>query len=502
MDPHRWHAGRQNVRLETELRAARDDRDRSVARANKDVAHFKAEISLAADKLSRAEAQLSAAVAAAQSASDANEGEVADLEQRLLAMQALLDTANGRLDAQSASFDTLQRSHAVLEAGARAGAEKLALYEKRATLADESLSDARAQLVALTKTHELMKSAETRRVQAFAAEKAQLEKALQDSLDKSDNLAAQLSAAQTAGATVASGLEEAQGRVQVLEGDMASLLAQEGEMRAALGETKAVLLKVTADYKQRMGEAALVARELKAAEQALQQGQRDLAAERAAVGALKQQVAAVTARADRSASAGLTLQRNLTTREEEVATRAAALMALATSLEPGLSAAAATGGSAEAEQVQRVVDLQRQLAELTESRVKALGGGGGAASSSAASSSSGTDKGSSGGGGAAGDNVEGENSGEGGGVGDFEALASELEAARAAQAVLDGLADQHAASVDFSGENGNEVGNFEDGGQGQLFDDTVLMSETERILGLIDNVEQQGSSRPTSQARP
>jgi len=148
------------------------------------------------------------------------------------------------------------------------------------------------------------------------------------------------------------------------------------------------------------------------------------------------------------------------------------------------------------------VDLQRQLAELTESRVKALGGGGGAASSSAASSSSGTDKGSSGGGGAAGDNVEGENSGEGGGVGDFEALASELEAARAAQAVLDGLADQHAASVDFSGENGNEVGNFEDGGQGQLFDDTVLMSETERILGLIDNVEQQGSSRPTSQARP
>lgn len=489
LDPHRWHAGRQNVRLETELRAARDDRDRSVARANKDVAHFKAEISLAADKLSRAEAQLSAAVAAAQSASAANEGEVADLEQRLLAMQALLDTANGRLDAQSASYDALQRSHAVLEAGSRAGAEKLALYEKRATLADESLSDARAQLVALTKTHELMKSAETRRVQAFAAEKAQMEKTLQESLDKSDGLAAQLAAAQSAGATVSSGLEEAQGRVQVLEGDMASLLAQEGEMRAALGETKAVLLKVTADYKQRMGEAALVARELKAAEQTMQQSQRDLAAERAAVAALKEQVAAVTARADRSASAGLTLQRNLATREEEVATRAAALMALATSLEPGLSAAAATGGSEEAEQVQRVVDLQRQLAELTESRVKSLGG--------KASASGGSEKSSGNG---------GENSAEGGGgggAGDFEALASELEAARAAQAVLDGLADQHAASVDFSGENANgDGGSMNDAGQGQLFDDTVLMSETERILGLIDNVEQQSTSRPASQARP
>ena len=492
LDPHRWHAGRQNVRLETELRAARDDRDRSVARANKDVAHFKAEISLAADKLSRAEAQLSAAVAAAQSASDANEGEVADLEQRLLAMQALLDTANGRLDAQSASYDALQRSHAVLEAGSRAGAEKLALYEKRATLADESLSDARAQLVALTKTHELMKSAETRRVQAFAAEKAQLEKTLQESLDKSDGLATQLAAAQSAGATVSSGLEEAQGRVQVLEGDMATLLAQEGEMRAALGETKAVLLKVTADYKQRMGEAALVARELKAAEQTMQQSQRDLAAERAAVAALKEQVAAVTARADRSASAGLALQRNLATREEEVATRAAALMALATSLEPGLSAAAATGGSEEANQVQRVVDLQRQVAELTESRVKSLGG--------KASASEGSGKGS-GSNGAAGDNVGGENSAEGeggGGLGDFEALASELEAARAAQAVLDGLADQHAASVDFSGDSG-DIG---DAGQGQLFDDTVLMSETERILGLIDNVEQQSTSRPASQARP
>jgi hypothetical protein len=115
---------------------------------------------------------------------------------------------------------------------------------------------------------------------------------------------------------------------------------------------------------------------------------------------------------------------------------------------------------------------------------------GGSSSSSSSSNSS--------------DSSEGAGGGEGATAGgDFEALASELEAARAAQAVLEGLADQHAANVEFGSATLNHA-EAAVGGPGDLFSDTVLMSETERILGLIDAVELQGqsASRPASEARP
>jgi len=475
LDPHRWHAGRQNVRLETELRAAREDRDRSVARANKDVAHFKAEIALASDRLERAETQLAAAVTAARTASEGHEGEVADLEQRLLAMQALLDTANAQVDSQGSALDGLRTSHKRLEAEARAAAEKVALYERRALLADESMGDARAQLVALTKTHELMKAAEARRVAAFTKEKAALDRVVAEGEAQAKSLAKQLGEARDAGEAMAKGLAESQDRVALLESDMAGLLEQEADMRGALTETKAVLLKVTADYKQRMGEAALVAKELKAAEASGDRKASELKAAAAQIASLKAHALEAGERADRGATALVGLQQRLAAREAEVAGASERLLALCAALEAPLAAAVAEGGDGggdgegAAAQLDRVVDITRLAATLAAS-----------AATDGAAAPSGEGIGGSGGGGTVG----------------ADAVRAALAKAKAEEEALEELSSKMVANVDAA------TGQADDDETGTVFSDSVLMSETERILSMIDGVETRGMSQSVSRPRP
>ena len=84
------------MRLESELLGAREERDRTAARAAKKEAYFKAEIGLAADKLSRAEGQLDAQAEEATTEAARAAETIAGLEQRLLALQALHDTVRTR----------------------------------------------------------------------------------------------------------------------------------------------------------------------------------------------------------------------------------------------------------------------------------------------------------------------------------------------------------------------------------------------------------------------
>jgi hypothetical protein len=458
LDPHRWHAGRQNVRLENELRAAREERDRAVARMTKDVAHFKAEMSLAADKLERSEAHLLSTLQAAKEAAALAEAEQSDLVKRNLAIQALLTTANTRVDEQSQAFDELRMSYLELEKVGKENSAKIALYERRCSIAEESLADARTRLVSLTKTHELMKASETRRVLAYNKEKANLEEIRDGLMKKVEMLTNALTESRHAGQEVAKGLEMSKEKIKLLEEDTASLLDQEAELRAALSETKGVLLTITSDYRERMAEAAVVARNLRAKETELAQKTLELRTALVASDSLKDQLDAASSKAELSSSRVVLLQRRLANQGAEVDQAADNLMKISLTLEPTIASKAQLSDSDTSEdalQMNRLAEMQRAIAALTSS----------ISASNAAN---------------AGEMEEDLKAANSGSTNKSDAINSQLNDARRTAEQLEGLAAMHAEKED---------------GSSFMFTDTVLMSETERILSLIDSVE---STRPVS----
>lgn len=107
---------------------------------SKDIAHFKAEMALANDKLERSEKHLLSTLQASKEYQKIAELEQEDLVKRNLSLQALLTTSQSRLDEQSQSFDELRLSHLDLEKFAKESNAKIAMYERRCLVAEESLS--------------------------------------------------------------------------------------------------------------------------------------------------------------------------------------------------------------------------------------------------------------------------------------------------------------------------------------------------------------------------
>ena len=127
---------------------------------------------------------------------------------------------------QNKAFDEMRSSHAALEAEARGAVEKVAVYSRQAELADESLADAKEQLSALSKAHELVKTSESRAKAAHKAERAEMVARVEVAEETAATAKADLESAVAASNELALGLDTSRQRVQALEEEMVALLAQ------------------------------------------------------------------------------------------------------------------------------------------------------------------------------------------------------------------------------------------------------------------------------------